>query len=76
MHTYKAFMAFLDTKFKDPNAHLSVFIFRTAAQQEYESLSDYVTRLKKLAKVAGVADNQLEVEILRVITSHVWTTKS
>ena len=47
--------------------------FRTCLQREDESLADYVTRLRPLAGAAGIKTEDVEAEILSVVSTNTYS---
>ncbi|MFY8165099.1 MAG: hypothetical protein ACOVJ8_00825 [Sediminibacterium sp.] len=67
---YVTLIALLDTRFATVNTRISDYQFRSCAQSDDETLADYANRLRVLARLAGVANEFLDTQILSVILNN------
>ena len=67
---YADFMEVLDKQLSMPNKRVAHFIFRDARLRDGETLTEYVAHLRTLAIAAGIADDQVDAEILSNIALH------
>ena len=70
---FKTFVDTLNLRFLVVNARIGIFVFRDCKQGADESLYDFSTRLRLLAKAAGIANDKMDAEILSVISQNTHT---
>lgn len=68
--TYVTFTAVLATRFTADNPQITDYNFREGRQMPNESMIDFVTRLRVLAKAAQIPNDQIDAQILIVIRTN------
>ena len=67
---FKDFVEIFNQRFLVVNERIGIFVFRDCKQGADESLSDFSTRLRPLAKAAGISVDKMDSEILSVISQN------
>jgi hypothetical protein len=61
-------------RFTEPNLRFNTLLLRTAKQGATEDLEDFVTRARLLATNAGISNDEMETELLKVIPAGAYTS--